>query len=257
MADFDDHFIQKPCANGCIRKGTEAQDQPQVQGALHGNFCGREYYVIKGALEQAGEIVEHVVSLIGYRATSDDNVQATKEPPLPFNVQAFNDANETYGRLVYWSRHWAATLHRPVPKIAVGSWNTNDGTIVGLPADVSPGAARIATTGLAMWLRSHLDLIMALEPVDDVLYFHDELRDVYRIAARWPFQMKSRFAKIPCPQDGSRIAVYPPASAGDDMRIVCDRGHVYDEDKFEFYVKEFAQIQATTKHLIKKHATRP
>lgn len=253
MTEFDDHFIVKPCANGCIRKGTENLDQPQVMGALHGNFCDREYHAIKGALEQAGEIVEHVASLIGFRATSDDNVQATKEPPLPFNVQAFNDANETYGRLVYWSRHWAGVINRPVPAVAVGAWSQGDGNIVGLPADVTPGGARVAVAATAMWLRSHLDLILDTEPIDDVLYFRDEMQDVYRIAARWPFAMKARFAKIPCPQDGSRIAVYPPNGPGDDMRIICDQGHVYDEERFEFYVREFAQIQATTKHLTAKY----
>lgn len=255
MSEFDDHFIIKPCANGCVRKGTEHLDQPQINGALHGHFCAREFYAIKGALEQAAEIVEHVVSLITFRASSEDNVQASKEPPLPFNVQAFNDANETYGRLVYWSQHWAGRLGRPKPAVQIGSWSQNDGNVVGLPADITPSGARVAVLANTTWLRAHLDLIMDTDPADDVAYFHDELQDVYRIAARWPFMMKPRFAKIPCPQDGTRIAVYPPNGAGDDMRIVCDNGHVYDEEKFEFYVREFAQIQATTKHLTAKYAS--
>lgn len=253
----EDHFATKPCTNGCIRKGTEKLDQPQLMGATHGNYCDREYFATRSALEQAAEVIEHVVSLINSSSQSEDLVQASKEAPLPFNVQAFNDANETYGRLVYWVRHWSGKLHRQAPGAAVRAWSNAGGTIIGLPADVTPSAARYAVSMMTTWLRAHLDDIMDTLPADDVLYFHDELADVFRIAARWPFKMKARFAKIPCPQDGSRIAVYPPEKLGDEMRIVCDNGHVYDEDKFEFYVREFGQIQRAkdSPEAVKRHLT--
>jgi hypothetical protein len=243
----------KPCHNGCIRKGTEALDQPKLMGALHGHFCDREFFAVKAALQQAAEVVEHVISIVGVNASSDDNVQSSREAPIPFNVGAFNDANEIYQRLVYWANHWADALRRQAPGAAKRAWKSQKGFIVGLPSDADPADARYAVSTMSIWLQAHLEDIMWQTPPDDVLYFHDEMADVFRVAARYPFKMKARFAKIPCPHDGSRIAVYPPTDAGTEMRIVCDRGHIYDEDRFEFYVREFGVIQDQK---IKADATR-
>jgi hypothetical protein len=242
----DNEQITKPCVNECIRKGTEALDQPQLMGATHGHFCDREYFAIKLALEQAAELVEHVVSLITSTGGGGDNVQATKEAPLPFNVQAFNDANETYSRLVYWARHWAHVLRRQPPGAAVRAWSNSAGVVVGLAADTAPARARYDVSTMAIWLNAHLEDILWQTPTDDVMFFHDEMRDIFRVAARWPFEMKARIAKIPCPHDGSKITVYPPADLGEMMRIVCEQGDVYDEDRFEFYVREFNEQQKAT-----------
>jgi hypothetical protein len=245
----------RACYNECIRKGTENDEQPALLTASHGYFCDKEWFAMKSALGMVAEVTEHVVSLIGSHATSDDNVQTTREAPLPFNVQAFHDANETYSRMVYWAQLWARRIGRNAPNAAVNAWYGPDGKVIGLPYNVQPSSARYVVLIMSQWMIANLDDICRQLPSDDVLYFHDEMADIFRIAARWPFKMKARFAKIPCPQDGTKIAVYPPSFAGDEMRIVCGMGHIYDEDRFEFYVKEFAQIQATTKHLTKKHAT--
>jgi hypothetical protein len=243
----DNPINDKPCVNECIRKGTETLDQPQLMGALHGHFCDREYFAIKLALERAAELVEHVTSMITSTSGGSDNVQATKDAPLPFNVQAFNDANETYGRLVYWARHWAQVLRRQPPGAAVRAWSNSAGVVIGLAADTTPAAARYAVSTMAIWLNAHLEDILWQTPTDDVVFFHDELGDIFRVAARWPFEMQARPGIIPCPHDGSKIIVYPPSDLGETMRIVCDEGHVYDEDKFEFYVREFAEQQKEIK----------
>lgn len=238
----------KPCFNECVRRGTEKDDQPKLMGALHGNFCDKEWFAMKRALEDVAEIVEHALSLIDHKARSEDKVDGSREAPMPMNVTAFNDANELYQRLVYWTMHWSKLLRRQAPGPAVRAWRSRVGFVVGLPVDVAPADARYASSVMSTWLLAHLEDICWQTPMDDVLYFHDELRDVFRVSARWPSKMKPRFAKIPCPNEcQGRIAVYPPEDFKDDMRIVCNKcGRVFGEDEFEHEIQMFKQIQEET-----------
>lgn len=254
--DGTDPFF--PCTNGCIRKGT---DYPMP--ITHGNVCDREFFAMKSALQRVAEVVEHVVSLVDTKGTNEANVQTTREAPLPFNAVAFNDANELYQRLVYWANHWAKMLGRQAPGAAARAWRAREGFIVGLPNDVTPAAARYASATMAIWLQAHLDDICKATPADDVAYFHDELADVFRVAARWPFKMTPRFAKIPCPGEcQGRIAVYPPEEYEGHMRINCEKCHrIFGEDDFEHEVRLFKQLQdeidsprKVANHLLRKYA---
>jgi hypothetical protein len=239
--------ITKPCANECTRTAAEAGAESVLMGATHGNFCDKEFYAVTSALEQVAEVVEHVVSLIGSKGQGESEVQSSGEVPLPFNTQAFNDANEIYGRLVYWANHWAGVLKRQAPGAAKRTWKTENGRVVGLPYDISPGNARYASSTMAIWLSAHLEDIFWQNPADDVLYFHDEMKDVFRVAARWPFAMQPRFAKIPCPTDGSRLAIHPPKELGDVATISCEgSGHRFTEDEFEDAIRAFKAQQDET-----------
>src|SRR5690606_34873442 len=173
----------------------------------------------------------------------------SREAPLPFNVQAFHDANEAYQRLVFWTGLWSGIIRRNAPGAARRAWRSSDGSIRGLPANIAPGAARRAVGGLSGWLVLHLEDIFATSKPDDVLYFHAEMRDIFRIAARWPFRMKPRVAKIPCPGEcQGRIYVYPPEEFRDEMRIVCDKcGRSFGEDEFGHEVLLFEQSQRELK----------
>lgn len=234
-----------PCANGCIVKGSEHNDQPSLMTARHGRFCDRCYYSIRSALDRAPEVVEHIASLIQQKGGSgDDRVDGTREAPLPFNTQAFADANEIYSRLVYWSTHWAKRIGVRPPSPTARAWR-NSQRVVGLPNNIRPSDARYAAGVMAKWLTIYLDEILEQLPVDDVNYFRDELREVYQADARWPRIPRPYYSKLPCPDDGGRIAVYPPTHAGEDSTYKCEKcGRLFTEDRHGFYANLFAEIQA-------------
>lgn len=251
---------QKPCARGCTYKPMIDGETPKPRPAKHGLYCNRCYYGTDKALEQLGNLVEHILSMVGKKGGSDDESQRLKgQPPLPFNVEAFNDANEMYSRLIYWGRILAGVLNIPAPAPAEHSWADMTGSIRGLPADVSPGTARLQVQAVAEWLRARLNDICNIEG-DDIDFFHDEWKDVYRLAAKWPMRAKPRYSDMPCPVSdcGARIAVFPPDNAGDDETIVCDTGHHIPPDKYEFYIRFYKEVRAEkqTSVNVRKHLER-
>lgn len=247
---------QKPCANGCVRKGTEDTDHPSPLRAKHGSYCDRCYYQTDRHLRSSGITVEHILTMVaGFQSKNPDGSQRLKaEPPLPFNVDAFNDANEMYSRLVYWCSVWATRLNRQAPVPAARAWRTDSNRIVGLPADVTPTAARYAVTIMALWLDAHLDDIYATGWADDIDYFRTEIADVYRLTAKYPMEDRPQYVPVKCwvqtaQPDGStaecsaKIIIHPPEYFGDDEKITCDHGHVYDLDEYDRLSSAFRQAR--------------
>ena len=249
------------CANGCVRRGTEDDANPTPELAKYGNLCARCYRKMFSALELAPDVVEHVVSLFDSKGgQSEDKIDTSRDAPMPFNTVAFNDANEVYQRLVYWSILWAARLHVQAPGPAVRAWRSQEGFVVGLPGDIAPGSARYLVGVMASWLRLKLEEVCYLTPLDDVNYFSDELRDVYRINARWPKEAKPRFSDMPCPDEscGGRIAVYPPTGFGEDEKIQCTGcWRIFLPAQYEHLIAVFQQIKAeanpVARHLMRKY----
>jgi hypothetical protein len=219
---------------------------------------------IRNALHLAPVVVEHVVSLIGSKAgAGDDRVDSSKTPPVPFNEQAFNDANEIYQRLVYWAVFVAGKLGVQAPGPAVRAWRASNGTVVGLPAGIEPAGARYVTGVMASWLVLHLSEAQACMVREDVEYFGDELRDVYRVNARWPQEPKAYFSPLPCPDDAGRVAIYPPATFEAEPTRRCETcGRLFNDERYRFYLtafravtlKEYQTAERTRKHLSKKYA---
>lgn len=207
-----------------------------------------------------GRMVEHLLSMVTVMTGSEDGSQRVKgQPPLPFNVAAFNDANETYSRLVYWARMFADIMGVPAPLPALRAWVDILGSIRGLPYDVKPGAARFQVQAMSVWLDVRLDDILAIRG-DDIVFFLDDMKDLYRTAARWPMRQNPRRSEMPCPisECGSRITLYPPEEFEADEMIVCDRGHHIPLDKYEFYIRYYNEVQAERLRAIKvaKHLSR-
>lgn len=262
MVDTEKTPTQKPCARGCTYKPMIDGEAPKPRPTKHGNYCNRCYYNTDNALAQLGSLVEHIISMVGQKGGRDDESQKLKgQPPLPFNVEAFNDANEMYSRLIYWGRILAGILNIPAPAPAEHAWADMTGSIRGLPADVAPGTARLQVQAVAEWLRARLDDICGIEG-DDIDFFHDEWKDVYRLAAKWPMRAKPRYSDMPCPISdcGARLAVFPPNELGDDEKIVCDTGHHIPPDKYEFYIRFYQEAQRekrsaekVTRHLERKY----
>lgn len=258
-----DHFTTiMPCYTGCIIKGTEGSDAPKPMGALHGNFCDREFYATRKALELAPLIVEHVLSLVDSKGSDGERVDSSRTAPLPLNEQAFNDANNIYQRLVYWARVFATQMGVQAPGPAVHAWRDMKGNIVGLPHNISPGQGRYIVGVMATWLTLHLEAICALSAVDDVEYFHNgagQMRETFTVNARWPQEAKPYYSKVPCPDDKGKIAVYPPKNFGDDTMYKCERcGRIFDDSLHAFYGKLFAEVEAEAdpvkRHLMRKYS---
>lgn len=222
--------LARPCVRGCTRAGTD-DNMP----ARHGNYCARCWGRINQALIQAPELASHILAnVVPGGGQSDDRVDSSKDAPLPFNQNAFDDVSELYSLLVYWCGIWAGYLE--VREIAPTArvWRRGSGTVIGLPANIAPDDAYREVARMTGWLRDRLDSILTLAP-EDVDEFDDGIRDVWRMNARWPRLEKPRYSDMPCPATGceARIAVHPPVEPGAAKAIACDSGHYYAEEEYD------------------------
>lgn len=245
------------CVNGAHR----SEEKPRE--ARHGQFCSYEHGIVRHALSLAPKLGEHLVSLIPLDSGESDSgrVDVSREAPAPGNETALHDANELYRVLTYWCVTWARRMGMQGPGPAVGAWRSRRGEVVGLPA-MSPTAARYAMGVMTKWLDINLDSIFALA-VDDVNYFiHADMRNIFRLNARWPTEMQPRFSAMPCPTCKGPVAVYPPEEYGDDERIICagECGRWFLPRDYEFLIGVFAQQRQegqrashTRRHLTRKY----
>lgn len=252
---------QMPCANRCV---LGPEDEPELAPATHGAYCDREYLILHDALKEAPMLVEHIVSMLAHQSTAGgDKVDGPKEPPAPLNVNSFDDANELYSLLVYWSMIFAELLHVEAPAPARYAWRSERGTIIGLPNDVGHSGARYTTGVMANWIDRNLDTILGTAPRDDINLFTTNIADVYRIAHRWPRKDKPRKLNEPCPgvDCAGKLVVYPPREQGDEQRILCGvcGRHVIPVDyeairtAFQEAQKEQVRTEKVVKHLAKKY----
>jgi len=247
------------CENEC----TYDDGSPRL--AEHGRYCTRCWRRLDMALTQAPDLAAHLVASVVPSAGADESgkVSASKDAPLPLNHAAFDDANELYSMLVYWSGVFAGHLQTQPPAPARAAWRTTTAKIVGLPADITPQDAGNLTGELARWIRNRLDTILTgVDWADDIAAFTDAIADVWRMNARWPRIDRPAFSRMPCPRDDcqARLAVYPPAFPGDARRIVCTSGHWYPEDEYEHLIlvfeqtlREQKQVERTVRHLARKY----
>lgn len=241
--------VEMPCVEGC----TFPDGNPRP--ARHGDYCTRCWARIDMALNLAGELASHLIgNAISTGSGMEEKITVAREAPLPFNQAAFDDANELYSALVYWCVTWARVLDQKPPKVAVGAWRNDRGTIIGLPVDVTPERAAEVVGVLTGWMRNRLDLILGSKRADDIEAMGETVQDVWRMNARWPRIERPAYSAVPCPHDdcGRRVAVYPPAFPGDTRRIVCLGGHWFPEDEYEHLVLVFEQEHRERKRTAKQ-----
>lgn len=255
--------------DGAIERGTENDPNPTVTVPAHGHFSEQFFRKVLFALEHAPGVVQHVISL---RSVADgetnsreafpslaktqqfgDRVTATKEPPLPFNQQAWDDANHLYATLVYWSRLLAPELKLQPPTVARRAWTNARGHIIGLPANVTPDDARYSVGVMSLWLRTQLELIMNLDP-DDVTEFAANIGDVFRVNARFPQRDRSTRSALRCPNCGAEgLTVYPPEVYLGHTTYYChDCNHMMYEDEYLTQVHRLGS-QKIAHHLVAKY----
>lgn len=237
------------CARGC----TGHDDVPYR--ATHGRYCARCWGRLDTALAQSGELVHHLLgNALTTPGAGGERVDSSRDAPLPFNQAAFDDANELYSLLVYWTAVWAEHLQTGAHTAA--GWRSQSGKVVGLPAGTTPDDGAARAEGLARWLRNRLDPILTTTHTDDIDAFNDAISDVWRMNARWPRIERPAYSAMPCPRDDCkrRLAVYPPAFPGDARRIVCQGGHWYPEEEYEHLILVFEQDQKERKRVEKTAA---
>lgn len=262
----DNQPTTKPCARGCTYPSAVEGEDPKPRPAMTGGlYCKRCFHATKNALTMTGGLVEHTLSLVNVQSGQSENESSRTKgsPPLPFNLAAFGDANEIYSRLVYWARVFAELLSVGAPSPAENAWADLMGSIRGLPYDVSPATAKMQTQAMSMWLEDRLEMICAIEG-DDIAFFLDDMKDLYRTAARWPMEEKPQRAQAVCPGDcGGKIMVYPPVDFGEDQRIVCNTcGRHFGASDLEHEINVFKQAteerdraEKAARHLAKKYAS--
>ncbi len=238
-----------------VKRGTENLETPEILPAVYGRFSAPFFRQCRIALKILPGVVEHVVSLhTASGGASEDNIQASKDDPLPFNAQAWDDGNEMYRRVVYWTGVFSISLGGEAPGAAKRAWRNADGKVIGLPAGITPEAAKLATFAMTSWLQGRLNSIMSLDP-EDVTQFHTDLRDVYRVNARWPQQDRAVWSRLPCPYCQGRLAVYPPTAPGRGKHIECETcANTFTEAEYESAVKELERATKTAQQLAKKYA---
>jgi hypothetical protein len=225
-----------PCANGCAR----ADGAPYA--ARHGRYCNRCWGRIDIPLGIAGELTHHLLgNALSSSGSTDDRVDTSKDAPVPFNQAAFDDANELYAGIVHTVAVWAVNLGQQAPQI--DAWRNERGTAVGLPTGLTPKAAGNVVAALATWIRVRLDDILDSAHRDDIEALTETVGEFWKMNARWPRVERADYSSMPCPIEDCkrRIAVYPPAFAGDTRRIVCTAGHWFPEEEYEHLILVFQQ----------------
>lgn len=255
--------VLSACVRGCVREAKEGEPAA-LMAAVHGPFCNRCYSRAETALGMAPSIVGHLVSLTrGLRSRYVDGSQRTrKEPPLPMNVEAFQDGNLLYSRLAYWAGLFAGRLALRGATPAARTWRTEGGEVVGLPANLEPAEARQAAFSLGRWLVAHLEDICRLPDTDDVVFFQEELVTVYRLNAKWPREDRSTYAKVRCwaPVDRGeckeRVVLTPPRRPGEEQAVACEGGHRFEFDEFDRMSSVFREVRKHQAQELNKVARR-
>lgn len=239
----------------CVLDCTDEQEE-RIVAAPGAAYCGRHGKAVTGALQMAPDVVSHVAAMLGARSQGESKVSGSRETPLPFNVQAFDDANAIYELLVRMAASWAKHLKVVPPVPAQHAWRAGDGTVQGLPASIDAKDVHFVVTHLTDWLKPRVQYLVAAES-DVAEQSFEDVRLVFQVNARWPRNPQPYFSKLPCPSDRGRIAVYPPARFGDDTTYVCEScGRVFAEEDHQFYTHLFAEQETSlrvAKHLKAKY----
>ena len=238
-------------------------DQPR-RIATHGPWSATFYHRIRHALNLAPALTGHIVSMRAMATKGGDRVQTSGDPAAPFNVTAVDDADHVYKVLTYWALLFAEKLAVRPPRSGIG--RRVDGQIEGFASNTSPQAAHEMIRGLSAWYSTWLEQIMRTDPAD-VEAFGEEMREVFRLNARWPMEERARYSQLPCPDDRhrrdetvGRIAFYPPQAHGDEQIIKCEGcGRYFDPEDYARLIELFVQVaeeEAKAKSKIGRHLTR-
>ena len=236
-----------------VKIGTEHDPNPEILLAKHGHFSEPFFRRVRLALERAPRLVEHIVAnKMPTGAGLSERVQTSPDPQIPFNPTAFADADHLYRMLAYWCVVMAQMMGIQAPTPARHSWRATDKTVIGLPANITPEDARYVTSINSTWLRTQLEPIMHLWP-EEVMEFHDQLIDVFRLGAKYPMRDNAKWSKLPCPRCEGRLGIYPPEVFGAKVYAVCENcTEQLDEEEYEAHWQRVATKSKASQVFVRK-----
>lgn len=199
-------------------------------------------------LRTVGPLLERLLQQVGgLRARPEGPASTAWEAPLPFNGQAFDDANDLFEVLVTTVDYEAAWLKVDAPHLPRTVWRNASGHVIGFRAGITPTAGRKAATVLTLWLEEHLEQLED-HALDSLLW------TVRGKAARYPYSDRVTLSKVAvCPTDRGALQIQPPRWDGDDRRISCQRcGQAFTEAEHDLAGTRLAAVIASAKRAAKR-----
>lgn len=190
----------KFCVTGC-----KIQGQPVE--ANHGFLCSNCYENLRWALEKAPALLGHLREVYVLRSPLelDGAKPQKKEPPAPFNLDAWQIAEDI----------WQSLTERYIPL----EWT--------------------ASQVYAEAMDKCGDLNRRIDEVSnrkEVIYLMPIVKHTRLGLYRYPMEEKPRSTLLPCPECNQRTIYQPPMEYGDNLEVKClNCGFSIPPEKMEFY----------------------
>lgn len=190
----------RPCSTGCTIQGEPVE-------ANHGFLCSNCYTNLRKALQTAPEALQHLREVYVLKAPVDMDTAKPqkKEPPAPFNLDAWQIAEEM----------WQSLTGEYIPC----DWNH--------------------TTLYAQAFDKCQEIHQKLDDISnrkEVVYMMPLVKHLRTALYRYPLEEKPRATLLPCPECSQRTIYQPPVEFGDTLEVSCHNcGFTIPPEKMEFY----------------------
>lgn len=185
--------------------------------ANHGYLCDDCLGNLRWSLQKAPGALQHLREVYTLRRTADLEDEARplkKDPPAPFNLDAFQLAEDMYIALT-------------------GSYIPTTMNHVQVYADAYNKCQDI-----------HTDL-QAVVNKKEVIYLLPIIKLTRQALYRYPLEEKARATLLPCPQCDLKTIYTPPQAFEDDLQVKCSSCQfVIPPEKMEFYASLAEQVRA-------------
>ena len=192
----------KFCVTGCTIQGDSVE-------ANHGYLCSNCYDNLRWALQKAPMVLQHLREVYVLRPPIDldGSKPLKKDPPAPFNLDAWQIAEEM----------WQALTEQYIPL----DWN------------------HLVLYSEA-WSKCQ-DLHQKLDEISnkkEIIYLMPLVKLTKLGLYRYPLEEKPRSTLLPCPECNQRTIYQPPMEFGENLEVKCQNcGFKIPPEKMEFYAR--------------------
>lgn len=190
----------KFCVTGCTIQGQPVE-------ANHGFLCSNCYDNLRWALQKAPAVLGHLREVYVMRSPVelDGAKPQKKEPPAPFNLDAWQIAEDI----------WQALTDRYIPQ----GWSSS----------------RVYDEAVSKCNDIH-QKIDEVANRKEVIYLMPIVKQTRLGLYRYPMEEKARSTLLPCPECNQRTIYQPPMEFGDNLEVKCQNcGFSIPPEKMEFY----------------------
>jgi hypothetical protein len=195
-------------------------------------------------LEQTPDLVAHMLSLVAPQAGTTKyapRVSGSKDPGLPLNARALEDANNLYAQLVNWAISHAHTLEVKPPSISL-AWARKQVDCDGFPSWATVSDAAELTFDIADWL------VMGGEKISHTpsaeVYFDDVHDIVNPLYGRYQWaQTRQVVSAVTCPVCDNRTVIVD--FDAEPLSVACTFcGHPIRVELSQKYLDELLVVHA-------------